>query len=311
MNETARFLGQLHRPSPTQGATGRDRLTNRRSRPFFPFPGDSWVAQPGADRDPRPGSRSIFLRNDLNDCWRCVVGVREMILRGWLVAEAGAAGAGCHNVAAGVAPRGVAEQIAKLANAGTTDGDPLSAVAIGGVARQEAGAVDEDPGALVTVRLAVGDRGVVAQKYPPALPVIVSRAVADRVVAALPHPYPDLPVIVSRAVADRVFAYGELHPEFPVIVSRAVVDRVEAAAEKHPTYAVFVRLAVSDHNVILIRVKPDFVSHQIHLRDRGVLPAGQIDTSIEPLDRSVSDDDGLDGLKGGRGIRDPGPVRRS
>src|SRR5438270_11940170 len=101
-----------------------------------------------------------------------------------VIVEAGAGRcARRHDVAAGVVLRGIAEQIARA-----NDGDPLGGVAVGGVARQEiAGpAIEEDPGAAVAIRLAVGDHVVAASvivKYSVDRAVAVVKAVSYRVVA--------------------------------------------------------------------------------------------------------------------------------
>lgn len=75
------------------------------------------------------------------------------------------------SVAYGVAVHGVVEQIA-----GAIESDPYTAVAVDGVAGQEILEtinVHEDPVALVTIRLAVGDRIVPPRKnIPAALPFI-------------------------------------------------------------------------------------------------------------------------------------------
>ena len=162
-----------------------------------------------------------------------------------------------HDVAAGVAPRGVAEQIA-----GAESRDPLSAVTIGGVARQQS----VGPGQATGVRLKE-DRGTL---------FAVGLAVGDRVATAALEGHPDLPVIVGLALADRVVGIligigVEGHPYASVIVRRAVFDRVvhDPPLEEHPVDLVIVRLGVRDHSaaccryrlVEAIQEEPDRVLH--------------------------------------------------
>src|SRR5262245_62143815 len=106
---------------------------------------------------------------------------RCITLRG-MVVEEDTACTRCYNVAAGVVARGGAVQIA-----GANHRDPVRAVAVGGVARQDiVGPASEDTvAAAVVVCAAVVDRAVAVGEEYPVKAVAVCGAVTDRVGSTL------------------------------------------------------------------------------------------------------------------------------